>query len=414
MSAIDIKVEIGADFSDDSPLYFRLDDPVKGLLDNTQFRLGGTFFYDITNFVLSVSTNRGRNEALDRTDAGLASITLDNTTRQFDPLFEDSLFYGFLVPRRSVRITANNEPVFLGFIEDVDLQYRPGKDATVRLDLSDGFSKLATARLPEVTPDVELPGARITRVLDLPEVAWPADQRDIATGTVSLLDTDIQEDTVALDYLQLVNDSEFGNLFIAKDGKLVFRQRDEIPTVPEVKFSDNPAFTLATRLPPTLINNIYGSENLYTRIVISNSDIIPDEVIVEDATNAGLYGVRTYAATGLLIEELAELETLADLLLDTYKEPRFRYDSVQVAVDSFTLDQVEGLLELEIGDIVEVEFTPVGIPPAIKLPCRIIGIQHAWATSQKTSTFALETLQTGLFILDSNVFGLLDSSSLAE
>lgn len=413
MTALDIKVEIGADFSDNSPLYFRLDDATKGKLDNTQFRLGGTFFFDITDRVQAVSTNRGRSEALDKTNAGLASITLDNTDRQFDPLFTESLFFGFLVPRRNVRITANDEPVFLGFIEDVDLQYRPGKDATVRLDLSDGFSKLATARLPELSPDIELPGARINRILDLPEVAWPATERDLATGTVSLLDTDIQEDTVALDYLQLVNDSELGNLFIAKDGKLVFRQRNEIPSLPDVKFSDDPAASLATRIPPTLINNIFGSENLYTRIVISNSDIIPEEVIVEDATNAGLFGVRTYAATGLLIEELAELETLADLLLENFKEPRFRFDSVNVAVDSLSLDQVEGLLELEIGDTVEVEFTPVGIPPAIKLPCRIIGIKHFWETSQKTSTFALETLLGGLFVLDSNVFGLLDSSTLA-
>jgi hypothetical protein len=318
-----------------------------------------------------------------------------------------------LVPRRNVRISANDEPVFLGFIEDVDLQYRPGSVATVRLDLSDGFSKLATARLPELTPDVELPGERINRILDLAEVAWPTAERDIATGTVDLLDTDIQEDTVALDYLQLVNDSELGNLFIAKDGKIVFRQRDALPTVPEVAFSDNPAPRLATKVPMSTVNNIYGSENLYTRIVISNSDLIPEEVIVEDATNAGLYGVRTYSATGLLILEPTELETVANLLLDTYKEPRFRYDSVTVSVDSLSLSQVEGILELEIGDVIEVEFTPVDIPPAIKLPCRIIGIQHNWATGQKTSTFALETLQGGLFILDSTVFGLLDSSTLS-
>ena len=413
MTNLNIKVEIGADFSDNSPLYFRLDDATKGKLDNTQFRLGGTFYYDITDRVLGVSTNRGRSQALDRTVAGLASITLDNTDRQFDPLYEDSLFFGFLVPRRNVRITANDEPVFLGFIEDVDLQYRSGKEATVRLDLSDGFSKLATARLLELTPDVELAGARINRILDLPEVAWPADERDLATGTVNLLDTDIAEDTVALDYLQLVNDSELGNLFIAKDGKLVFRERAEIPNVPEVAFSDNPALSLATKISPTLINNVYGSENLFTRVVISNSDIIPDEVIVEDATNAGLYGVRTYSATGLLIQDLTELENLADLLLENYKEPRFRFDSVQVAVDGLSLDQVEGLLELEIGDTLEVEFTPVEIPPAIKLPCRIIGIQHSWAVGQKTSTFALETLQGGLFILDSSVFGLLDSSTLS-
>jgi hypothetical protein len=413
MSNLDIKVEIGADFSEDSPLYFRLDDPVKGVLNNTQFRLGGTFFYDITERVLALSTRRGRNEALDRSDAGITSLTLNNRDRQFDPLYEDSLFYGFLVPRRIVKISANEKPVFLGYIEDVDLDYRPGNISTVRIDLSDGFSKLATSRLLELTPPTELPGARINRILDLPEVAWPAEARDISTGTVELLDTDIAEDTVALDYLQLVNDSELGNIFVAKDGTLIFRERDEIPTVPAVTFTDDLTPSLATKIPFNLINNVYGSENLFTRVVISNSDAIPEEVIREDVVNAGLYGVRTYSATGLLILELSDLEEVADLLLENYKEPRFRFDSVGISLERLTTEQVEGLLDLEIGDLIEVHFTPSGIPPAIQLPCRIIGIEHDWNATEATSTFALETLQGGLFVLDSVVFGILDSSSLA-
>lgn len=410
MAALDIRVEIGADFVEDSPLYFRLDDPVKGLLDNTGFRLGGTFFYDITERVTGITTRRGKNEALDRTDAGIASVTLRNNDRQFDPLFEDSLFFGFLVPRRNLRITANGRPVYIGFIEDVDLDYRPGNISVCRIDLADGFSKFATARLPELTPPSELPGARINRILDLPEVAWPEDLRTIDTGTPLLLDADIQENTVALDYLQRVNDSELGNLFIGKDGTLIFRERDSLPSVPAVRFTDSTSPSLATDIGFSVINNVFGSENLFTRIVISNDDVIPEEVIVEDTLNAGLFGVRTFAANNLLIQELADLEELADLLLERFKEPKFRFESVGVSFDKLTEAEQNDVLDLEVGDIVEVEFTPSGIPPAIQLPCRIIGIQHDWRTTAKTSTFSLETLPPGLFILDSLVFGILDSS----
>jgi hypothetical protein len=413
MATLDIRVEIGADFVEDSPLYFRLDDPVKGKLDNTGFRLGGTFFYDITDRVIGVTTRRGKNEALDRSDAGIASVTLRNNDRQFDPLYEESLFYGFLVPRRNLRITANGRPVYVGFIEDVDLEYRPGNISTCRIDLADGFSKLATSRLPEVSPPSELPGARIERILDLPEVAWPSDLRQIDTGTPLLLDDEIDEDTIALEYLQRVNDSELGNLFIAKDGTLVFRERDSIPSVPAVRFSDSSAPSLAANIPFSFVNNVYGSENLYTRIVISNVDIIPEEVIVEDTLNASLYGVRTFSANNLLIQELGDLEELADLLLENYKEPRFRFDSVGVSLDKLDETQTNAVLDLEVGDIVEVQFTPSGIPPAIQLPCRIIGIQHDWRNNTKNSTFSLETLQGGLFILDSLVFGVLDSSRVA-
>jgi hypothetical protein len=45
---IDIKVEIGLDLGDNTPVGFRLDDPVEGKLDNVVFTLGGTIFYDIS------------------------------------------------------------------------------------------------------------------------------------------------------------------------------------------------------------------------------------------------------------------------------------------------------------------------------------------------------------------------------
>ena len=175
---VDIKVEIGFDLGDNTPVGFRLDDAVKGVLDNVEFILAGTLFYDISDRVQSVSTRRGKSEALDRIDAGLSSITLNNTDRLFDPLYESGLYYGQLVPRREVRIRANDEPVFFGYVEDFDLDYAPGNRATVRVDVADAFGALANARIDELDPPSELAGARINRVLDLPEVGWPVPLRD--------------------------------------------------------------------------------------------------------------------------------------------------------------------------------------------------------------------------------------------
>jgi hypothetical protein len=54
-------VEIGFDLTD-SPIgpFFRLDDDVAGRLNNTDFRLGGTIFYDVTDRVRNISSQRGR------------------------------------------------------------------------------------------------------------------------------------------------------------------------------------------------------------------------------------------------------------------------------------------------------------------------------------------------------------------
>ena len=55
------KVELGFDLSDTGRgPYLTLDDPVAGQLDNADWVLGGTLFFDVTDKVRSVSVTRGR------------------------------------------------------------------------------------------------------------------------------------------------------------------------------------------------------------------------------------------------------------------------------------------------------------------------------------------------------------------
>ena len=61
---------------------------------------------DITSDVRRVSINRGRADDLQKVSSGTASLTLSNATRKYDPLNTASVYYGYLKPRRSVRVTA--------------------------------------------------------------------------------------------------------------------------------------------------------------------------------------------------------------------------------------------------------------------------------------------------------------------
>jgi hypothetical protein len=408
---ISVKAEIGLDLGDATPIGFKLDDPIRGVLGNLDYVLGGTLFYDISDRLLSLSTSRGKSEALDRNDAGTTSLNLDNSDRTFDPLYSEGPYFGALVPRREIRITADNVPVFYGFIEDFDLNYEPGNIASTRITAADAFSVLANASIVELTPPSELSGARVTRVLDLPEVNWPAANRQIEDGNSILLDSSVTN-RAALDYLQNVANSEFGNLFISKDGKIVFKERNSATTAPDLIFSDDPEPSASTKIPFSSVEAIYGSENLYTRIELANTDVIPEEVVAENTTASTLYGVRTYSNTGLLVESPTELQDLANLLLATYDAPLFRFESVEVVIDQLDETQTAAILDLEIGDIVQVRFQPSNIPPAIELPARIIGISHDWQPVTRRVSFTLETLNLGVFVLDSPLFGELDNDRL--
>jgi hypothetical protein len=413
VAALAIKVELGLDLGNRDPNGFMLDNATRGVLDNTSFTLGGDRFFDISPRLVTTTVRRGKNNALDRIDAGIVTITVDNSDREFDPLYENGPYFGQLIPRRSVRVSANDAPVFRGFIDDFDIQYEPGKQSVVQIQVSDAFSVLANSQLEEFTPDSELSGERIDTVLDRPEVDWPNELRDINLGNSTMLDTDVAEGTNTLEYLQLVANSEFGTLFLAKDGKIAYRERNAVPNTPDLVFSDEIVDGDYTGIQFADVNIVYGSENLYNRITLANADLIPEEAFREDAESQALYGPRNLSQSGLLVQNPDELEFLAEFLLARYKEPQYRFETVTVVLDTLTTQNQNDVLELEIGDIVLVRFEPSDIPPAIEQYCRIIGINHDWNPSSKNISFSLERLDFSIFILDDAVLGVLDEDRLA-
>jgi hypothetical protein len=414
MPAPAVKVELGANLGQRDLTRFVLNDAVKGKLNNTEFTLGGDRFFDITDRLVSASTSRGKNTALDRIDAGQLNIVLDNFDRLFDPLFEDGTYYSQLIPGKEIRISCNGFPVIYGYVDDLDIAYEPGNRSIVSFQASDGLSNLTINNLPEVFPDVELSGARVTRILDLPEIAWPTDKRSIDTGNSFMSDTDISEGTQAVAYLQLVATSEAGEVFVSKDNKFVFKARNSPPGVIDLIFTDEASIPGFTTVPFAELGVVYGSEQLYNRIVLTNDQPgFPDEALAEDAESQLIYGPRSFTQDGLLNDSARDLQFLADFLLARFKDPQYRFESLSVVLDVLSESQQNEVLDLEIGNVVQVKFTPSGIPPAIEQYCRVIGISHDWSNNEKRINLSLERLDFSLFILNDPVLGILDDDRLS-
>jgi hypothetical protein len=253
----------------------------------------------------------------------------------------------------------------------------------------------------------------VNAVLDRPEVDWPAAEREIDTGNSTMLGALVAEGTSVLEYLQLVSNSEFGDLFIGKDGKVVFRERNSVPNTPNLVFTDEVVAGVYQGIQFASVNNVYGSENLYNRILITNASSPVLEASAADTESQTVYGPRSYSQSNLLVASQSELQFLADYLLARFKEPQYRFEAVTVVMDTLTTPNQDAVLELEIGDIVQVRFEPSDIPPAIEQYVRIIGISHDWTANSKNITFALERLDFAIFILDNAVLGVLDDDRLA-
>jgi hypothetical protein len=376
---------------------FSLDDPVAGVIGSTEFVIGGVSFEDITSRVRLVTINRGKNRDLDRFNAGVLSVELNNEDRAFDPLYPSSPFAGNIVPRRDVRVLADGTAQYVGKILDWNFQYEPNGRQTASLEAADGLTFLAQQELTNGTATPQLTGARVSAVLSQPSVDWPIGDRVIEAGN-SELGADVFSGN-ALSYLQEVEQSEGGLLFVDKSGRIVFRDRLTTPTVDNVTvFADD-----GSGIPFAPAGFDYGTEQLYNQVTITSPI---GTAIANDALSQTRYGISAVSVE-TLIDDTDTVDGLANLLLSRYKEPDLRFDAIQVTVDTLGSADKATVFGLEIGDVVQVKLTP-GNPPVgspIERYGLIISIAHDISPEAHTVTYGLGSLQTSLFVIGDSVFG---------
>jgi hypothetical protein len=406
MTVPNTTVEIGFDLSSLGGPFFTLDDSVQGVLDNTEFVLGGSLFYDVSEYLLGVQVDRGKSRELDRYSAGQASALLDNRARTFDPLNTSSPYYGQIIPHREIRIRSNGTAVFQGLIDDWNLLYQPSGDNQAVAIASDGFTLLATQSLSAHTATNQLTGARITDVLNRSEINWPIDTRIIDTGRATLQGDVVDEGTNALDYLQTVNFSEPGAIFIGKNGYFNFQERVQPLSSTGIKiFTDD-----GTGIPFNNLQVVYGSEQLYNRVNVTRLNGTTQTANDTDSQNQ--YGISTLDQDGLLLNTDADADLLAEYLLTRYSEPEYRFEALELEMANLTTAQQNNVLSLELTDVIQVKFTPNNIGSQINKYAQITGIQHRTNSISHSVTIRLSTLDYANFILDDSVFGQLDDDRL--
>jgi hypothetical protein len=400
------KVEIGFDLTDTGTgPFFRLDDPIQGVLDNTEFVLGGTLFYDVTNLVQAISIRRGKNRELDQYDQGLANVVFNNNDRTFDPEYTLSPYAGQIIPKRQIRISSGTEIQFFGLVDDWNLTYEPNGDSVAAAACSDATAAFATQTLIGRTNTVQKSGERVNEILSLPEIDWPLSLRNIDTGQMTLGADTIPDNTNALSYFRLIEQSEPGSFFIGKDGSVTFKDRTAAPMSNGVTLADD-----NTGIPYQSLRVQYGSELLANEIVLE-SGITNTQVTQTDLDSVEEYGIFNLTRTGLLIGNDSDLEDLADFYAQKYSQPEYRFESVDILLDELSAGQQNALLALELGDVVEIKFTPNQIPPAITKYAEIIRIDHNIDLNNHVLSLGFSTLDFALFVLDDAQFGKLDSGN---
>lgn len=384
---------------------FTLNDPVRGKLDDTTYVLAGNIATDITNDVISVNTRRGRSRWLDEIQVGTCAITVRNLNRDYDPT-GGGTYSTNIVPGKRIQINVGDTTVFDGNIDDWDLTYSLDGDATANAVASDPLAQLGRTLIATHTTSSQLSGARINAILDRSEVDFPAGQRDIDTGVTTLQADTIAEGTDVLTYLKLVSRTESGRLFAAVNGEITFRERlTPVSSTGVLTFSDD-----SNDIPYDNIEVQIGSELLYNRATVTRAG--GSTQTVDDTDSQTLYGIRTLNEDKLLFNSDPDAAELAEFLVGKYADPKVRFASLGVNIARLDITQAIQICALELGDVVQVEFTPPGGGAQIQKYALVEGIEHQVAIDTHRTSFRLSSLDDAPFVLDDTVFGVLDGEAV--
>ena len=388
---------------------FQLNDSFYGVLDTAgRGTLGGVTMVDLTSIVESVNITRGRNRQLDQFNAGTATIAFNNQTEILNPTNTASPYYPFVLPRCPVQILANGIPIYTGLVTDWNLDYDISNKDMMYASCADNFTVLANQALNAVTPSSQGTGARINTILDLAEINYQG-ARSIDTGSSTLGAYAIDQDTVCLNYLQQVNTSEQGYLFMSSNGTLTFKGRSSVLN-PVAGATFN---TDGTGLPYQTLVNQYGDELLYNYIITQS----PAGAVqtTSSATSIALYQAQQYALTNLLNSTTAEVAGLGNYLLGKYQNPVLRFTGLSTQLTALSSANQNIALTLDLTSICTVVKNFVVGTPATETQTLIVsGVSHNITPGSHIISYTFESTDGNQYLtLNDAIFGTLDNNLLS-
>jgi len=410
------QIRVFVDFDSDTafetnPLI--LDSLTEGILDTNTLG-SGTLPVEVTDLVERVTIRRGRNRITGKFEFGSANVYLYDQNGDWNPVNPAGAYYPDLVPLRQIIIYAtyggSNYYLFSGFIQSYDTGFYQGNEDVSRVLLKcvDGFRLLAGAQITTVTGASagQDSGARVNAILD--EIDFPLSLRNIDTGD-STLQADPGTSRTTLDALQVVENSEFGGIFLDGTGKINFKNRTAMITSPATAAytfaDDGTAISYQNAIvavdDTTLLNSV-----TVTRLGGSAQTAL-------DTDSIDKYFIHSGERTGILVQTDTEALNQAQSILATRKDPEPRVDSIQLNLyDDTNPNKPLSGVDIELLDGVTVKKVMPG-STSITQSSVVIGIHHdITKTSFMTTLYTSEPLGAG-FVLDSSIDGIIGSDVLS-
>lgn len=351
-----------------------------------------------------------------RYEVGTATVQLDNLDGRFDPLNLSGPYVSAgaseIRPNLPVRIRATldgtTETMWVGVVDSVELDYASVTYSTVELRCVDGVAFLQAADFAELSTAVgagDTARARLDRILD--HVGWPAAQRDLDPVTMSTMQATTLAASAWADVL-LTADSDAGYVWIDRDGRLVYRTRGAIPTLPSLTFSSSSSTAGKDYVGVTISRDV---AQVFNTVSLARKE--STAVTVEDVdAQASIGQVRGYSRSDLICETDDQVGDVASWILAVYSELQTRVEEIVLRPPADTALLSAGdwweLLRLEMGDVVRVvHATPDGRDVDVNAVVR--GLE--WSAGVRSFSLKVSLQSTNpdfvMFVLDDDVRGVL-------
>ena len=385
-----------------------------GLLDVNVLSDSTSVIVDVSNQVDKIDTRRGRNAQADQFQTGQLSLRIVDQNGDFNPQNLSSPYAGLLNPMRKVQITAtwNTETysIFSGFITSYSTTTPRdvGEVVYTTIEAVDAFRLAQNAQISTVTDSGagQLSGTRINKILD--QIGWPASMRDVDSGQTTL-QADPGSPRSALQAMQKVELSEYGSLYVDANGEFVFQDRafttSSVDGTPVVFNDDGTGLSYFNAV--WLLNDV---------LIYNSAQITRTGGTVQTAINQpsiDKYFLHSYNQQNLLMQTDAVALDYAQAYVASRAETTTRCDAI--TLDLYTDNYNAGItaaLDLDFFDPVTITTTQPG-SSALTKTLQVFGVAHSITpNSWKTQFTTLEPIIDG-FILDSALWGILDTSVLA-
>jgi hypothetical protein len=385
-----------------------------GILDTNILSDSAAVIVDVSNVVDTIQTNRGRNPQADQFQTGTLTLRIVDQNGDFNPQNPSGPYFGLLDPMRKVAISATYNsvtyPIFSGFITSYNTTTPKNALDVVYTTITavDAFRLAQNAQIATVTGATagDLSGTRINQILD--QIGWPTSMRDVDAG-LTTLQADPGTARTSLAAMQTVTLSEYGALYVDATGSFVFQDRQvttaSIGGTPTV-FNDNGTnigyFDALWRLDDTLVFNAASITRTggTTQLAIDQASI-------------DKYFTHSYNQQNLLMQTDAAALDYAQAYVASRKETSIRCDAI--TLDLYTDNYNAGIiaaLDLDFFDPITITTNQPGSSTLTKT-LQVFGVAMAITpNSWKTTLTTLEPIIDG-FILDSSLYGVLDTGVLA-